>query len=293
VLVVLLQDQRIGLQHVACHAWKMNKHEVLYLVHEKDVLDVRDALLKFRCYLLDGAGGFIVIITDHETLRHFFRQRDLSTRQVRWLQALAPYRRQMDIVYKKGAVNNRDALFRRPDKKDSLKKLQLLRDSANDATKCELHEQIFSLESRLYPNFGLHTEIKNAYDSDTYMLSWKSPPPWLARQSNGIMYTYGTRLHVPDVSTWRSRVLYDVHEAPTVGHLDITRLLAKVTRTFWWPNMNRSRQHYVRKCVTCQRNKATRHKPYVLLQPHEVHIRPFEHVSEDSFPSWRDFFSLT
>jgi hypothetical protein len=83
VRVVQLQDQGIGLQHVAYHARKMNKHEVHYLVHEQEILPARDALLKFRCYL-DGAAGFTVI-TDHDTLRHFFRQRDLSIRQVRWL----------------------------------------------------------------------------------------------------------------------------------------------------------------------------------------------------------------
>jgi hypothetical protein len=160
--VVLLQDQGIGLQHVAYHARQMNKHEVHYHVHEQEVQAVRDALLKFRCYI-DGAAGFTVI-TDHDKLRHFFRERDLSTRLVRWLQALAPYQRQIDIVYKKGGVNHANALSRRPDLKDSLKKLQLLRDWTNDEAKYELHAQIFSLESRLHPDSGLHADIKNAYD---------------------------------------------------------------------------------------------------------------------------------
>jgi hypothetical protein len=66
----------------------------------------------------------------------------------------------MDIVYKKGVVNHADALSRRPDMKDSLHKLQLLRDWTNDEAECELHAQIFSLESRLHPNSGLHAEIK-------------------------------------------------------------------------------------------------------------------------------------
>jgi hypothetical protein len=87
--VVLLQDQGIGLQRVAYHARKMNKHEVHYHAHKQELLAVLDALLKFRSYLV-GAAGFTVI-TDHDTLRHFFRQRDLSTRHVRWLQDLAPY----------------------------------------------------------------------------------------------------------------------------------------------------------------------------------------------------------
>jgi hypothetical protein len=42
---VLLQDQGIGLQFVAYHARKMNKHEALYHVHEEELLAVRDALL--------------------------------------------------------------------------------------------------------------------------------------------------------------------------------------------------------------------------------------------------------
>ena len=45
--------------------------------------------------------------------------------------------------------------------------------------------------------------------------------------------------------------------------------------------MKQTVQHYVRSCVTCQRNKAARHKPYGLLQSHEVPTRPFEHVSLD------------
>jgi hypothetical protein len=49
----------------------------------------------------------------------------------------------MDIVYKKGAVNHANALSRRPDMKDSLHQLQLLRDWTNDEAECELHEQNF------------------------------------------------------------------------------------------------------------------------------------------------------
>jgi hypothetical protein len=45
--------------------------------------------------------------------------------------------------------------------------------------------------------------------------------------------------------------------------------------------MKRRVQHYVRNFVTCQRNKAARHKPYGLLQSHEVPTKPFEHVSID------------
>jgi hypothetical protein len=104
----------------------------------------------------------------------------------------------------------------------------------------------------------------------------------MVRQPSGLLYAYGTRPYVPDVSTLRSRVLYELHGALTAGHHGIIRLLAAMTRTFWWPNMKRTVQHNVRNCVTCRRNKAARHKPCGLPQSHEVPTaRPFEHVSLD------------
>eukprot|EP00873_Tetraselmis_striata_P044216 jgi/Tetstr1/464480/TSEL_009238.t1 len=159
---VLLQDQGSGLRPVAYHARKMNKHEVHYPVHEQELLAVRDALIKFRCYL-DGAAGFTVI-TDHDTLRHFFRQRDLSTRQVRWLQVFAPYQRHMDIVYKRGAANHADALSRRPDLKDALQKLDLLNNWSEDEADCEINSVLFAMESRLQADNKFYDEIKTAYD---------------------------------------------------------------------------------------------------------------------------------
>jgi hypothetical protein len=112
------------------------------------------------------------------------------------------------------------------------------------------------------------------------MLARISMPTSLVRQSNGFLYAYGIRLCVPDVSKLRSRVLYELHDAPTAGHLDITRLLAAAT--FWWPNMKWTIKQHVRivLLINVTRQRA-RHKPYGVLQPHEVPIMPFEHVSLD------------
>jgi hypothetical protein len=98
----------------------------------------------------------------------------------------------MDIVYKKGAVNHADALTRRPNLKDSLHKLKLLREWTNDEAKCELHAQIFPLESRLHLDYGHYAEIKNAYDSDKYLLIRKSLSTLLVRQSKGLLYALRT-----------------------------------------------------------------------------------------------------
>eukprot|EP00873_Tetraselmis_striata_P011441 jgi/Tetstr1/431705/TSEL_021230.t1 len=276
---VLLQDQGSGLRPVAYHARKMNKHEVHYPVHEQELLAVRDALIKFRCYL-DGAAGFTVI-TDHDTLRHFFRQRDLSTRQVRWLQVFAPYQRHMDIVYKRGAANHADALSRRPDLKDALQKLDLLNNWSEDEADCEINSVLFAMESRLQAENKFYDEIKTAYDSDEYLKSRKALPSWLVRHSNGLLYAYGSRLYVPNEADLRQRALYELHDAPTAGHPGGRRLLARTVELYWWPRMKQTVTNYVRRCPTCQRTKAARHKPYGLLQPHDVPSRPFEVISLD------------
>eukprot|EP00873_Tetraselmis_striata_P013167 jgi/Tetstr1/433431/TSEL_022705.t1 len=215
---VLLQDEGSGLRHVAYHGRKMNKHEVHYPVHEQELLAVRDALIKFRCYL-DGAAGFPVI-TDHDTLRHFFRQRDLSTRQVRWLQVFAPYHRHMDIVYKRGDANHADALSRRPDLKDALQKLELLNNWSEDEADCEINSDLFAMESQLHADNKFYDKIKAAYDSDEYLKSRKALPSWLVRHSNGLLYAYGSRLYVPNVRTcdnehctnYMTRLLLDTQE---------------------------------------------------------------------------------
>jgi hypothetical protein len=92
---------------------------------------------------------------------------------------------------------------------------------------------MFSLESRVHHDFGFHAEMKNAYDYDKFLFTRKlCLPSWYVRQSNGLLHANGTRLYVPNVSTLRSRVLYELHDAPTAGQHGIIRLLAAVTRGF-------------------------------------------------------------
>jgi hypothetical protein len=64
----------------------------------------------------------------------------------------------------------------------------------------------FSMEFRLHPDSRLHAEVNSAYDSDKYMLTQKSLPTWLVRQSNGVLYAYGTRMYVRFVHLHRARL---------------------------------------------------------------------------------------
>jgi hypothetical protein len=57
-----------------------------YLVHEKDLLAIIQALKKWRSDLL---GIPIVVYTDHHTLQIFDTQKDLSRHQLRWQELMS------------------------------------------------------------------------------------------------------------------------------------------------------------------------------------------------------------
>ncbi|POM60823.1 Pol protein [Phytophthora palmivora] len=83
-----------------------------YPVHDKELLAMKYALVKFRVHLL-GTRPF-VIYTDHAYLRTATNSPHLSQRMARWLSFFAEYN--FRVEYKLGKLNVfADALSRRPD----------------------------------------------------------------------------------------------------------------------------------------------------------------------------------
>jgi hypothetical protein len=62
--------------------------ELNYPVHEKELLAIMRALRKWKVDLL---GSEIFVYTDHKTLLNFDRQKDMSRRQLRWMEELSIY----------------------------------------------------------------------------------------------------------------------------------------------------------------------------------------------------------
>ena len=79
---------------------KLSDAQHHYAVHEREVLAILEALLKWEDKLL---GYKFSIVTDHESLEFFRTQRKLSSRQTRWMEYIARFN--ADIVYVKGEEN--------------------------------------------------------------------------------------------------------------------------------------------------------------------------------------------
>ena len=67
----------------------------------------------------------------------------------------------------------------------------------------------------------------------------------------------------------------------TAGHPSIAKTLELITREFWWPNMKKDVENYIKGCHTCQTVKPDRQPKAAPLQPNEVPNEPWEIISVD------------
>ncbi|XP_070009530.1 uncharacterized protein [Nicotiana sylvestris] len=91
-------------------------HEKNYPVHDLELAAIVHALKIWRHYLY---GVSCEVYTDHCSLQHLFKQRDLNLRQRRWLELLKDY--DITIIYHPGKANMvADALSRKAESMGSL-----------------------------------------------------------------------------------------------------------------------------------------------------------------------------
>ncbi|MCO5611391.1 hypothetical protein L7F22_065644 [Adiantum nelumboides] len=103
---VLMQDGRV----IACMSRLFSKPEMTAQIYEKELLAVIHALTQWRHYLL---GADFTVFTDHQSLRYFLSQKQLSAKQIRRANILSQFHFQ--IVHVQGQKNVvADALSRKP-----------------------------------------------------------------------------------------------------------------------------------------------------------------------------------
>ena len=96
---------------IACRSRKLNKAQLNYHVHEKEMLALVDALEDWKHYLL---GSEIHIFTDKSATRYLQNSARPSSRQIRWLEKRQVYS-PLKIAHIHGKTNTAaDALSRSP-----------------------------------------------------------------------------------------------------------------------------------------------------------------------------------
>ncbi|KAE9281308.1 hypothetical protein PR003_g27714 [Phytophthora rubi] len=269
-----------------------------YPVHDKELLAMRYALIKFRVYLL-GEQTFAVY-TDHASLRTAMKSPHLSQRMARWLSFFAEYN---FVVHYKPDKNNilADALSRRPDYDPRrLTRHQDIPDDDDDCATCVTLGISATVSS---PVLLLRQQIADVYEEDAFYAAiiryLRNPTAdTLAKLTrptrdvitrydlDGDLLTYAIdtfdtpRVVIPADDDLRARLVHEYHDTPAGGHLGREKTFAALSRDFFWPRMYKWIRKWVRSCEICQRVKpaASKQAP---LRPLPIATSAWRSVSMD------------
>ncbi|KAF1323241.1 Pol protein, partial [Globisporangium splendens] len=261
----LMQKDDDGHERVVSYQSRLLKAaEKNYPVHDKELLAIKYALLKFMVHLL-GATPFVVY-TDHASLRTAINSPHLSQRMARWLAFFSEFN--FRVEYKPGKENVlADALSRRPDYESSA-------DSSSDALCLERTPDLMHLSiSRVQTKLKDNIQSLYAKDDECRLLiahfdgsSKESLPAKLESKLARFSYHDGLlwhrlsnfdypRVYVPHDQDLKLSILHEFHDAPASGHLGREKTFLQVSNVFWWPHQYKWVANYVRSCEQCQRVK--------------------------------------
>ena len=231
---VLSQQDEHGVERVIAYASRsLRPNEKNYSAYLLEMTAICWAIDHFHVYLY---GNRFSVITDHRPLESMktVHKKTLNRLQER----LITY--DFDLSYRPGKDNGpADALSRNP--VDSVRAVMhtIQRDQAMDPDCCKIRE---------------------------------TGGPYAVR--DGILYrilrseSQGERQAVVLPRNARRRILKAAHDTPLTGHQGAMKCYHQVLSRYWWPNLWRDVQEYVRTCVTCQASK----NPPRFQQQHAPHV---------------------
>lgn len=263
---VLTQDFDDQERVIAYASRTLNKAEVNYSTTEKECLAVVWGIQKMRPYL---EGYHFRVITDHQSLKWISTLESPTGRIARWSLYLQQF--DYEIVYRRGKLNKvADALSRNP-----------LPTDPTELSEAPLEETIIVASLKLTDPW--YTRILNGIKErpDRY-------PEYCLRDDKLYRHMHHSLNYAERDDAWklcipesmRERILEENHDAPTAGHLGITKTVARISRRYFWPRMHADVAKYVRSCDKCQEFKPSQQATPGKMGTSNT-TRPWEIVSID------------
>jgi hypothetical protein len=228
---------------------KLNESERLYPIYDKEMLAIMHALTKFRQYLV---GSRFVVKTDHNSLKYFLDQKDLSERQQKWVSKIQAF--DFDIEYVKGKRNIvADALSRRP-------------------AGCSMMDICTDWKAHLLVEYSKNKFACEVMDGQVIDDRY--------RVLDDVIF-YKDRIYLVPESTLKGKILKVCHDSPTTGHQGYFKTYRQIRERFSWKGLKDDVLKHIRECTTCQQNKSEQTHPAGLLQPLPIPEQKWESISMD------------
>ncbi len=289
---VLHQPDPLGYLHpVAFFSRKLSPAEINYEVYDKELLAIVESFRDMRAWLI-GTDIPVSVVSDHKNLEYFMSSRVLNRRQARWSMFLSEFN--FVLSYSPGLKNPADGPSRRADfaprEGDDVLRTneKVLLTSAH--TQGLFTQDSDASSSRPEPiRVSAFTALSADHTDfqERYKLAINADQEWrdaIARGNTDFAVKDNLVFHdglLYIQSSMRTNILRSRHNSPLAGHPGRRRTLDAVRRDYSWPGITTYIRKYVAGCDVCGRIKTPRHKPFGVLHPLDIPLRPWSALTMD------------
>jgi len=264
-------DDEETLHPMTYYSKNLSLAECNYEIYDKKLLAIIRAFEHWRPEL-ELTELLIKMFTDHQALTPLMEDKELSRRQMRWVQKLVDFN--FKIMYRSGKQNIKvDALTRRADsvprspenERCRYQRTTILtsdRMKIADLEEKENDEPIYRLileANRINENCILLREVVLKGEAQYEGTKLRD-----CRVQNEILYR-DDLLWVPSDEHLQMKLIREVHDQPSIDHPEILRTVKIIRRYYYWSSMRKTIGRYIRNCYICQRSKTSRDKFNELL----------------------------
>ena len=90
---------------------------------------------------------------------------------------------------------------------------------------------------------------------------------------NGIIFMHNL-IYIS--KSMRQEIISMHHNSPAHEHIGTEKIAEQIARNYYFLNLMKNIQYYVKNCKTCIRDKAVRYQPYSKMQSPDALIYPWE-----------------
>ena len=133
------------------------------------------------------------------------------------------------------------------------------------------------LFNQAYEENPLHEKIMNAIRTNGSLKEI-----WVAEcmEQDGRVQ-YRGKQYVLESDQLRLRLIQEHHDTALAGHPGRAKTFDLLDRQYYWKDMRKQVDQYVRNCDSCQRSGTSRHATFGILWPFSVPEKPREDISMD------------